>query len=398
MDQTRPVSDSVSLGQDVALRPDPPVALAPALVPELAVVQSRFRLTVPQDDAPVAWQTGLAGLLEWLGIDAELVPAAHHGPGRLASRLPRLRGWTAGPAAHGPVFAPWTGWAPSAFQHGGLAGLPQAQFVASYLLDHARSAGPGHSGIDCVLMSPHPATCIADEAGAVPTPRANVLKAMIRTARAEGRERLAIIVHARQRNTLAAMLMAAGKALMREGAAIDILTIEDALGPLTAARPPWDAIIAMPDLRGTVFTLLARASGVCGPWPLLWLTGGSESAGGPSVHLITSETAGEGMSRLALDAHALIHALALTLKAGGAVRAAWRLHENWARLRDSGVTTATRGFADAPYTTVTPDAEFLALLMRGAAVSKRPQSGWRALNYSDVAFSRTPNATLRVVS
>lgn len=383
MDQTRPVSDPV----------------LPAPVSGLALVQSRFRLALPQDGAPAGWQDGLGALLDWLGIDADLAPVAL-GTRRIASRLPRLGGWASGPAADAPVFAPWTGWSPSAFQHGGLAALPQAQFVASYLLDHARSAAPGQSGVDLVLMSPHPATLAPDEAGSVPTPRAGVLKAMIRTARAEGRERLAIIVHARQRNAVAAMLLAAGKALTREGAAIDILTIEDAIGPLIAARSPWDAIIAMPDLRGTVFTLLARSTGISGAWPLLWMAGASETVGQAraAVRLITSEVAGEGASRLALDAHALIHALALTLNQGGAVRSAWRLHEGWARLRDSGVTTASRGLADAPYAKVVPDAEFLALISRDAAASKRPQQGWRALNDSSVAFSRTQNATLRVVS
>lgn len=386
MDQTRPVSDLVMLGRSGAERPDPG--------PALALVQSRFRLAMPQDDAPLAWQDGLAGLLGWLGIDAEVVPAVR------PRRLPRLGEWALGPAQGVPVFAPWIGWSPAAFQHGGLAGLPQAQFVSSYLLDHARGAASGHSGVDLALMSPHPSTCTPEDAGSVPTPRAGVLKAMISAARAEGRERLAIILHARQRNAVAAMMLVAGKTLTREGAQIDILTIEDALGPLTAARTPWDAIIAMPDLRGTVFTLLARASGVSGAWPLLWLAGASEngSANGAAVRLVTSEIAGEGASRLALDSHALIHALALTLKAGGAVRAAWRLHDGWARLRDSGVTTAARGLADAPYVRVMPEAEFLVLLARDGGVSKRPQAAWRALHDNDVAFSRTQNATLRVVS
>ncbi len=380
MDQTRPLSDLSSLGQGDALR------LLPA--PALAVVQSRFRLALPQDEAPAAWQEGLAALFGWLGIDAELVPAAR------PRRLPRLGGWAFGPAAGAPVFAPWLGWSPVAFQHGGIAALPQAQFVASYLVDHARGAGPGQSGVDCVLMSPHPATCATDEAGGVPLPRAGVLKAMIRTAHAQGRERLAIILGARQRNAVAAMLLAAGKGLTREGPAIDILTIEEALAPLTAARAPWDAIIAMPDLRGTVFTLLAQASGVRGGWPMLWLAG----EGAQALRLVTTEAAGEGVSRQPFDAQALIHATALALHAGGAGRAAWRLHESWALLRDSGVTTAARGGTDAPYMKVADDAEFLAMLRQGAAVSKRPQAAWRALNDTHVAFSGTQIPNLRIVS
>lgn len=384
MDQTRPLSDLPLPGKGAAAQ-----AAAGAA---LALVQSRFRLALPPQDPPAAWQEGLTGLLDWLGIDAEFVPAAR--PGRLA----RLADWTLVPAAGAPVFAPWLGWSPVAFQHGGVPGLPQAQFVASYLVDHARGAAPGQSGADVVLMSPHPATCAMAEAGSVPTPRPAVLKAMIRTAQGQGRERLAIILHARQRNAIAAMLLAAGKGLTREGPAIEILTIEEALAPLAAARAPWDAIIAMPDLRGTVFTLLARSAGTRGAWPMLWLTGSGEDGARAGLRMVTSEAAGEGMRRLPLDAPALIHALALTLGAGGAGRAALRLHEAWARLRDSGVTTAGRGAEDAPYVSVVDDAAFLAMIRRDAAVSKRPQAPWRALNEEFVAFSGTQTAILRVVS
>ncbi len=384
MDQTRPLSDLPSLSDDAAARPAPAAALA--------LVQSRFRMALPEQDPPAAWQEGLAGLLDWLGIDAEFVPAPR--PGRLA----RLADWTLPQTAGAPVFAPWLGWSPVALQHGGLPGLPQAQFVASYLVDHARGAAPGQSGVDVVLMSPHPATCAIAEAGGVPTPRPAVLKAMIRTAQGQGRERLAIILHARQRNTVATMLLAAGKGLTREGPAIEILTIEEALAPLSAARAPWDAIIAMPDVRGTVFTLLAHSAGVRGAWPMLWLAGSGEDGVRGGLRLVTSEAAGEGVSRLPLDAPALIHALALTLHAGGAVRAAFRLHEAWARLRDSGVTTSGCGGEDAPYVSAVDDAAFLAMIGRDAAVSKRAQTPWRALNDGFVAFSGTQSATLRVVS
>jgi hypothetical protein len=387
MEQTRPFSELPSPTRRAA-----PAAARPAAAPGLALVQSRLRLALPEQDAPAAWHEGLSGLLDWLGIDAEFDSP------RRARRLPRLGEWTLAPAAGAPVFAPWLGWSPVAFQHGGLPGLPPAQFVASYLVDHARGAAPGQAGADVVLMSPHPATCTIAEAGGVPVPRPAVLRAMIRSARSEGRERLAIILHARQRNAVATMLLAAGKALTREGLAIEILTIEEALAPLAAPRAPWDAIIAMPDVRGTVFTLLARSAGVRGAWPMLWLTGTGETRARGGLRLITSEAPGEGVSRLPLDAPALIHALALMLHAGGAGRAAWRLHEAWARLRDSGVTTPGRGGEDAPYVSVVEDAAFLAMIGRGAAVSKRPQAPWRALDDGRVAFSGTQTAPLRVVS
>lgn len=389
MEQPRPLSDLSSPSQSAAAAA---AAVRPASAAALALVQSRFRLALPEQDPPAAWRESLSGLLDWLGIDAEFVASAR------ARRLPRLGEWTLSPAAGAPVFAPWLGWSPVAFQHGGLPGLPQAQFVASYLVDHARGAAPGQAGADVVLMSPHPATCTISEAGGVPIPRPAVLKAMIRTARGEGRERLAIILHARQRNAVATMLLAAGKGMTRDGPAIEILTIEEALAPLAALRAPWDAIIAMPDVRGTVFTLLARTAGVRGAWPMLWLTGTGDDGARGGIRLVTSEAPGEGVSRLPLDAPALIHALALTLHAGGAQRAAWRLHEAWARLRDSGVTTPGRGGEDAPYVSVVSDEAFAAMLRRDAGVSKRPQTRWQALNDGPVAFSGTQNATLRIVS
>jgi hypothetical protein len=145
---------------------------------------------------------------------------------------------------------------------------------------------------------------------------------MIRAAVAEGRERIAIIVHARQRTALAAMRLAEDRSLCPEGFAVDILAIQDALPALMAPGAPWDAIIAMPELRITVFILLAETSGVRGPWPMLWYKLG--------VRRVTSklrgEVRGEGTGRLPLDAPALIHALALTLHAAGKAGAALRLH------------------------------------------------------------------------
>lgn len=382
MDQTSPLEHRLPREHDAAAQREKGA--------RLALVNTRLRLAQPAEGAPVAWQEGLDALVAWLGIDAEFLPAAR------PRRLPRLADWAMTPAAGVPVFAPWLGWSPVAFQHGGIAALPAAGFVASYGLDHARGAGPGQDGVDLLLMSPHPSACAAEEAGAVPMPRAGVMKAMIRTARDEGRGKLAIILHARQRNAVAAQLLAAGKGLTREGLALDILTIEEALPLLVAPRTPWDAIIAMPDLRGTVFTLLSATSGLRGPWPMLWFA--SDASGGRALRLVTSEARGEGASRLPLDAPVLIQALALAFHAGGAGSAARRLHEGWARLRDSGMTTPGRGGGDAPYASEVADDAFLAMICRDAAVSKRPQPAWRALENAKKSIFRTPNLHLRVVS
>lgn len=379
MDQTSPISDAF-------LRAPSPSPAASSSRPQLALVEARFRLVHPAAEIPPEWSAALGALLGWVGIAAEIVPAAQGG------RLKRLADWAAPGAA--PLFAPWLGWSPAAFQHGGLAHLPQAQFVVSYLVDHPRGAAPGLGGLDLMLMSPHPAQCIADEAGDVPVPRAGVLAAMIRAARAGARERLAIIVTARQRNAVATRLLAAGKGLTGAGVTLDLLTLEEALPPLMGARAPWDAVIAMPDLRSTVFTLLGHASGVCRAWPMLWYAG----EGARALRLVTSEAPGEGVSHLRLDAPALIHTLALTLQAAGAGRQAARLHEAWALLRDSGVTTAGHGQGGALYAREVADGAFVTMLCRGEAVSKRPQQVWRALQNDKNASAGSQTSHLRVIS
>jgi hypothetical protein len=375
MDRSRPVADPFSQAA---------VAAAPR-APALAVVSARFRLSRPAAAAPDAWQSAARALLAWLRIEAEFVPEPP------ARRLPRIAEWSGSGQAAAPVFAPWLGWSPAAFQFGGLSGLPQAQFAASYCIDHPRGGGLGQGGgADIVLMSPHPVLCMPEDTAGVPVPRAEVLRAMIAAARNEQREKLAIVVSARQRNAIARLLLAADRGLTREGLTLDILTIEEALPPLIAGGRPWDAIIAMPDLRGTVFTLLAETTGVRGAWPMLW-------HGRDGLRTITSEAPGDGMSRLPLDAPALIHALALALQAAGIDRPARRLHEGWARLRDSGVTTAGRDDA-APYVNAVADGEFIAMLCAGKAASQRPQSPWRALGAEENAPAGSQVLSLRVVS
>ena len=173
---------------------------------------------------------------------------------------------------------------------------------------------------------------------------------------------------------------------------LDILTLEEALPILTEPRTPWDAVIAMPDLRSTVFTLLAHASGLCRAWPMLWF------ADDGALRLVTSEAPGGGLNRLPLDAPALIHTLALTLNAAGAARHAARLHEAWALLRDSGIAIAGQGQVGAPYTSDVSDSAFITMLCRDGAVSKRPQHPWLALKNEENARPGSQNPPLRVIS
>lgn len=385
MDTGSQTIDSFAMGTPAACRPAGEVLRRPSL----SLVSACFQLGAPAEAAPADWAEGLARLLGWLRIDAEFVPAPR------AGRLAKMTDWAMpSPAARPvPVFAPWLGWAPAAFQHGGLPALPQALWAASYLLDQGRGLAPSQREVDIMLMSPHPSVCTTDEAGGAPLPRTDVLKAMIGTARDEGRTKLAIILHTRQRNAIARQLLAAGRGLNREGVATEILTIEDALRPLTSGAAPWDAIIAMPDVRGIIFTLLRETSGVRGPWPMLWHGG----AQGRDLLRITTEAAGEGGLRPALDASALVQALALALDRGGARRAASRLHEAWARLRDSGITTRARGTA-APYVTLVEDARFIAMLCDSLAASQRPVRRWRALGDETCSAPGTRSADLRVVT
>lgn len=357
--------------------------------PRLVVVNGAFRLAEPAEPAPPAWRAGLATLLDWLGIDAAFLPA------RGAERLGPVTGWPgrvrrrAEPGA--PEFAPWAAWCPTAFQNGGTPALPQALFVASYCLGHARAcAGPRPRGADVMLLSPHPAACTAEQAHLDALPPAGVLRAMIRAALAEGRERIAILVHARHRAAVERLRLAEDARLCPEGTDLSIRSIEEAL-PALMAGAPWDAIIAMPDLRGTVFAMLAETTGVRGAWPMLWCSR-------RGLERVTAEALGAPEGPLPLDAAVLVHALALALREAGRGGAALRLHESWARLRDRGVATPGRG-SDAPYVTEVPEAEFLALVCRDAAAGPRAQAPWRALekNQQRSVFGNLAPA-LRIVS
>jgi len=317
----------------------------------LALVNSPLRLAHEGEGLPSSWSAALADLSAWLGIETAVVPS---------------------PDAQAPDFAPWTAWSASALQNGGP--LPEAQFVASYCIDRA---------VDIMLVSALP---VAEQGVFAST---GTLRAMIRAAVAEGRERIAIIGHARQYAALAAMRLGEDPVLCPAGVTLDVLTIEDAIPQLMTPGGGWDAIIAGHELRSIVFTLIAETSGVAGPWPMLWHCRG--------VRRVTCEVKGEGRLRLPLDAPVLIHTLALTLHASGKARAALRLHGAWAALRERGVTTPARG-SDAPYATEVTDSDFIALLCSDAAPARAPGIAWRALENLPRLISGSQMPTLRVVS
>ena len=146
---------------------------------------------------------------------------------------------------------------------------------------------------------------------------------------------------------------------------------EQARGTLTLARPKWDALIVMPELRSIVFALLAEATGIRAAWPMLW-------HGTRGAMLVTSEALAEPGARLPLDAPVLVQSLAVTLHHAGMTAAAQRLHEACVRLRDNGVVTLSRG-SPAPYVNTRSDAEFVSLICAGMGIGSRPVPQWRAL-------------------
>lgn len=352
----------------------------------LQLVSNGLRLAEPVEASDPAWADATARLLDWLQIAVEPVAL------RRVQGLGRVADWAraaAGPAT-APRFAPWQPISPVALQHPASPELPRADWVASYLFDHASGGAVGVGARDLVLMSAHPARCEPEEDGAAPLPRLAILEAMIRAARAEGRFRIALIVPARQRSAAARQLLQVERALTREGLTIEVLGIEQALGELVLAHPCWDALIVSPPLRSIVFALLVQASGIAGPWPMLW-------HGAAGLAVVASEALCEAGARLPLDAPVLVQALALTLREAGMTPAALRLYESFAHVRGSGVVTPTRG-SPAPYVTQVDDAQFVALVCGGAAPGRRAVPQWRALPDSPPPGTTGEAVRLRVVA
>lgn len=382
MDRANQVSEPASLSRTLPL-----ASTAPATRGGLRLVGGGLRLAEPVAAPDPLWQAAFADLLDWLGIAVEPVPAPR------PAALRKMADWARGAAGAGGAvqFTPWQVTSPVALQHGGQADLSSAEWIASYLFDHTVGAGSARAApIDLMLMSPHPAACVADEAGALPLPRPAITEAMLRAARAEGRSRIAIIVPAALRNGFARQLLAADRELTREGLELQIIAIEQALGSLTLARPKCDALIVMPELRSIIFALLAEATGIRAAWPMLW-------HGARGIMLVTSEALSEAGARLPLDAPVLVQSLAVTLHHAGMTAAARRLHEACVRLRDNGVVTPSRG-SPAPYVNTRSDAEFVSLICAGMGIGSRPVPQWRALGEGPVGGTSAAPVRLNLVA
>lgn len=353
----------------------------------LRLVSGGLRLAEPVTAADPQWQTAFADLVEWLGITVDPVAAPRTAVFR------KMTDWARAAAGAGGAvqFMPWQVVSPVVLQQGGPADLPRAEWLASYLFDHTVGAGSARTApLDLMLLSPHPAACVADEAGALPLPRPAITEAMIRAARVEGRRHIAIIVPADLRNGFARQLLVADRELTREGLELEIVAIEQALGTLTLARPKWDALIVMPELRSIVFALLAEAMGIRAAWPMLW-------HGARGTMLVTSEALAEAGARLPLDAPVLVQSLAVTLHHAGMTAAARRLHEACVRLRDNGVVTPSRG-SSAPYANTRSDSEFIGLICAGMGIGSRPVPQWRALGEGPAGGTSAPPMRLNLVA
>ena len=363
MDRANQIPEPAPVSHGLALASE-----APAARRGLRLVSGGLRLAEPLVAPDPQWQEAFGDLVAWLGITLDPVAAPR------APALRKMADWARAAAGAGEAvqFMPWQVISPVALQQGRPADLPRAEWIASYLFDHTVGAGNARAApLDLMLMSPHPAACVTEEAGAPALPRPAITEAMIRAARAEGRSRIAIIFPAALRNGFARQLLLADRALTREGLELEIIAIEQALSALTQARPKWDALIVMPELRSIVFAQLAEATGIRAAWPMLW-------HGARGAMLVTCEALSEAGARLPLDAPVLVQSLAATLHHAGLSAAACRLHEAFVRLRDNGVVTPSRG-SPAPYANTRSDTEFVSLICGGMGIGSRPVPQWRAL-------------------
>ena len=375
MDQPEPFARSHGLSLPASQRSTLSASLArtgprDAATPgarRLTLVSGRLVLALPDEAVPAEWDEAITHLVDALGVEAERVVT--DGPASLMDRAWRAMGAHANPRP--PVFAPWRCVSPASFQRGPVAGLvPEFRWAASYLFDCTAGRALASHAIDLMLMSPAPDMCIEEDASVGPVPRAAVIHSMLRAAAREGRGKVSIITRETARNALAARLLGADGAVARLNLEIEILAIEEAVVRIQRGALDWDAIIAMPEARGILFAMLAEASGVAGPWPMLWY--------GRDLVCVTGEGARTGSASAPLDAHLLMQSLALLARHSGCGFVAERLVETWMALRDRGVVTAARGAA-APYVNQIDDGRFIAMVTGEKPRLRRTLPGWKGI-------------------
>lgn len=335
--------------------------------PGLQLVNNALALGGLAQDVPSPWRDALDGLIVPERTEICWTPAPQHS-GLRAMR--RLTGRNAAPQS-APLFAPWQARDPADLQaQPNGAACPRGQWLASYLFDCGADRPATRPVIDLMVASAHPAACVPAEDCDVALPRGAALSAMFDAILAERRGRIAMITPQRTASALARRLLASGRANRRADCKIEILTIEDALGPLMAGAPAWDAIIVAPQLRSIVLAILGEATGLAGPHPLLWHD--------TSLTMICCETLRSHPDHQPLDAALLVQSLALAARHSGRTPLALRLFSGWARLRESGAATPSRGSA-APYATILDEAELIARIPAISDARGRPAPVWQAL-------------------
>jgi hypothetical protein len=100
---------------------------------------------------------------------------------------------------------------------------------------------------------------------------------------------------------------------------------------------------------------------------------------GKGLALVCGETLTPAAPNGPLDAALLVQALSLVTRNGGKAPAARRLTEAWARLRDRGMVTPTRG-SPAPYSVQVEDAAMVEELCRHSDLTGRPVPTWKAMS------------------
>ena len=341
------------------------------------------------EDWPENWQSGISRLTRWLDVDVAYLPQ------RPESGLRKVTAWAASaasaaktPGAQGsvaPVFAPWRCWSPVSLQEPGNTPMPRADWIASYLYDHATGTQSNRGGVDIQLLSPLPESMTSGPEADDPMPRPRVLQAMIQTAQAQGRTKIAIVTDVRRRNAMIRQLLHMDRSITRDASQIEVLLIEDALckvvkGQAVKGGHGWDAIIVLPDLRSLMFAMLAQVHQANGPWPMVWHNRG--------VAMICAEMLNESTGPIPFDGPLLVQTLALAASHAGLSLCAKRLIQGAARLWDCRIVTPGRGSL-APYVTEISDAEFIEELCKGVARGQRTSANWRAVA-GDVATANAP--------
>jgi hypothetical protein len=371
MDQSQSSSSATSASIPPAARASERPA---ANIAELSLVTGHLALA-RGEEAPIpgVWQSALDQLGEALCLDARWV--AEDKQSTLFQRARRAVNASSAPAA--PVFAPWRVVSPTAFQFG-QTGLPLAgaQWVASYLFDFGPACSNSQTPVDIALMSPCPEACIADDAQIGPVPRMAVLADMVRAAASEGRTRLAIVTNEAARASIASRLLAFDPSLNDASLGVEFLSVEETVIAIQQGAFDRDAVIAMPGHRGIFFAMLAEATGIRGPWPMLWFDNG--------LRLVTCESLTGASISQPLDATALIQSLALTASHAGRHYAAKRLYESWAAIRDSGVVTQARS-SSAPYVNEIDEGAFMDQATGDRAANSRPLPEWKSIAYEESA-------------